>query len=521
MRLDWDAAILDMDGVVTRTAGLHARAWKQMFDVFLEAYGRRTDRACGPFDPDRDYRTYVDGKARDDGVRSFLAARGIRLPEGEAGDPPARETVRGLGNRKNEVFQQLLRREGADVYEDTLEQIRAWKGQGLKVAVISSSRNCRQILGSAGVLELFDAKVDGDDLQRLGLRGKPAPDIFLRAAEELGVSPQRALVVEDALAGVQAGRAGGFGLVVGVARKGDADELRQHGADVVVHDLRELQSLGAHPGGSRGSPPLALEHLGAFEQRLTGQRLALFLDYDGTLTPIVDRPEQATLSERMRALLARLAERCTLAIISGRDRRDVEGMVRLSNLVFAGSHGFDIVGPQGLHREHEEAKQHLDGLEAAEGELRDGLRGIEGAFVERKRFAIAVHYRLAADQDVGAIEAIVEDARRGHASLRKMDGKKVFELQPDVEWDKGRAVLWLREALGVDRSDYLTIYIGDDVTDEDAFRALAEHGAGLGIIVASPVPETTRARYRLRDCGEVERFLEALESLLGATRGET
>jgi len=238
MSMKWyDAAILDMDGVVTQTATLHAQAWKRMFDTYLQG------RDVAPFDSRADYRAYVDGKPRYDGVRSFLQARGIDLPEGDPNDPPGRGTICGLGNLKNKMFHEVLRQKGVTVYEDTIEQIGNWKQHGLKVAVISSSRNCTEILQTAEVFELFDAKVDGNDIDRLQMQGKPAPDMFLRAAKALSIAPERAIVVEDAIAGVQAGRAGGFGLVVGVVRAPEGDDLRQHGADRVVHDLRELASL--------------------------------------------------------------------------------------------------------------------------------------------------------------------------------------------------------------------------------------------------------------------------------------
>ncbi|MBW3599910.1 MAG: beta-phosphoglucomutase family hydrolase [Planctomycetes bacterium] len=233
----FDAAILDMDGVITQTATLHARAWKQMFDEYLASRGQREGKDYAAFDADTDYRAYVDGKPRYDGVRSFLQARGVNLPEGESDDSPHKVTICGLGNRKNVLFRELLQREGVEVYEDTLALIDRWKQQGIKVAVISSSRNATEILTAAGVLDLFDIKVDGNDLQRLKIPGKPAPDMFLRAATELGARPERAIVVEDALSGVEAGRAGGFGLVVGVARKGNAEELRRHGADIAVDNL--------------------------------------------------------------------------------------------------------------------------------------------------------------------------------------------------------------------------------------------------------------------------------------------
>ncbi len=236
----FEAVILDMDGVITQTATLHARVWKQMFDEYLAERGQREGRSYEPFAIDADYARYVDGKPRYDGVRSFLSARGIELPEGTPDDPPSLETDCGLGNHKNELFHQLVSQVGVDVYEDTLQQIQHWKRQGIKLGVISSSRNCPEILRAAGVLDLFEVKVDGTDLERLGLKGKPAPDMFLHAAAQLGVPPSRTLVVEDAYSGVQAGRAGGFARVVGVTRNGNAEELKRQGADLVVDDLRKL-----------------------------------------------------------------------------------------------------------------------------------------------------------------------------------------------------------------------------------------------------------------------------------------
>ncbi len=227
------ASLFDMDGVLTDTASVHARAWKEMFDAYLSKHGQP------PFEQ-RDYEDYVDGKPRQDGVRDFLTSRGITVPEGEPDDPPASETVRGLGNRKNELVQKLITDQGVDVYEGTRRFVEAVRDAGHKTAVVSSSANTEQILEAAGLSDLFDERVDGVVLAREHLPGKPAPDSFLRAAELLGVDPKDAVVYEDALAGVEAGHAGGFGLTVGVDRQGRPDELRKHGADVVVKDLAEL-----------------------------------------------------------------------------------------------------------------------------------------------------------------------------------------------------------------------------------------------------------------------------------------
>jgi trehalose 6-phosphate phosphatase len=238
---DFDAVIFDLDGVVTRTATVHARAWKRVFDEYLFSRAVETGEPFEPFDIDADYVRYVDGKPRYDGVRSFLASRGIELPEGDLEDGPEAETVCGLGNRKNELYNDLLE-SGVEVFEDTVEQIRAWRALGLKTAIVSSSKNCAPVLRAAGLSDLFDVRVDGVESARWGLVGKPAPDIFVKAAELLGVEPVRAVVFEDAVAGVQAGRAGGFGWVVGVDRGGAREELLANGADAVVSDLRDLRT---------------------------------------------------------------------------------------------------------------------------------------------------------------------------------------------------------------------------------------------------------------------------------------
>jgi trehalose-phosphatase len=510
------AVILDLDGVITRTASLHARAWKQMFDAFLERRPRGSGEDLSPFDSGHDYLKYVDGKPRFDGVRSFLAARGIDLPEGSPDDGPDQDTVRGIGARKNEIFLELLDREPIQVFDDAVEQIRHWRGQGLRTALITSSRNGRRIVEAAGLQDLFDVRLDGLDAERLGVAGKPAPDIFLRAARELGVEPSEAVVVEDAIAGVQAGRAGGFALVVGVARNG-GDGLREAGADVVVDDLRDVNVMeNTMSSGSSEPRASALEEMDAIMARLAGRRLALFLDYDGTLTPIVRRPEDAVLSESMRTLLRELAGRVTVAIVSGRDLADVQKMVGLDSLYYAGSHGFDAAGPGGMRMQQEEAQHHLPELDAAEGELRDLAAEVDGAWIERKRFAIAVHYRETAEEDVAAVEAAVDKVMDARPRLRKKGGKKIFELQPDVPWDKGRAVRWLLEQLELATPDVLPVYIGDDVTDEDAFVALAD--VGLGIRVGSP-DEPTAATYHLADVDELERFVRNLLDGLPAPAG--
>jgi beta-phosphoglucomutase family hydrolase len=236
------ACLFDMDGVLTDTARIHAAAWKEAFDAFLEdrATGEHAaDEDLRPFDAKADYQAHVDGLPREDGVRAFLKSRGIELPEGDRDDPSAK-TVRGIATAKNDRVGPLIDEQGVELYPGTVKLLDALRSEGVPCAVVSSSANTKHVLTTAGALDRFDAVVDGTSLQPRGLKGKPAPDTFLAAAEDLGVPPSDAAVFEDALSGVAAGRAGSFGLVVGVDRVGQADALKEHGADLVVDDLGEL-----------------------------------------------------------------------------------------------------------------------------------------------------------------------------------------------------------------------------------------------------------------------------------------
>ena len=237
------ACLFDLDGVLTKTAAVHAAAWKVMFDRYLRECSERGGEPFRPFDEVADYERYVDGKPRYDGVRSFLLSRNIRLAEGRPSDPAGAETVCGLGNRKNELVVSLIEERGVEAYDGSVRYLDAVSECGLPCAVVSSSANCKRVLRAAGIERYFSAVVDAEVAEREQLKGKPAPDAFLSAARALAVEPPAAAVFEDALAGVEAGRAGGFGFVIGVDRHGQAQELRRHGADLVVADLSELLRL--------------------------------------------------------------------------------------------------------------------------------------------------------------------------------------------------------------------------------------------------------------------------------------
>lgn len=232
--------LFDMDGVITNTATVHDAAWKQTFDEFLQTRAQQTGEPFVPFDPVRDYDTYVDGKPRLDGTRSFLESRGITLPAGTPDDAPGTPTLYGISNKKNDVLLAKLASDGVQVYDGSVRYLHAVRAAGLRTAIVSSSANTVQVLKAAGLSDQFDVRVDAQVAQARHLNGKPAPDTYLEAARELGVPASAAAVFEDALAGVESGRAGHFGFVVGVNRANQADALRAHGADIVVNDLGEL-----------------------------------------------------------------------------------------------------------------------------------------------------------------------------------------------------------------------------------------------------------------------------------------
>jgi len=435
-----DAVITDMDGVLTRTTRLHEPAWNRTSDAVLEQYeGQR------PFSR-ADCEIHVDGKP-------------------------------------------------VDVHEDTTAALARWRRGGLKLACVSASGNCRSVLDAAGLEQCFGAIVDVKSVAELGLDGKKG--ILLEAARRLGVAPERTVVFEDANAGVRAAREAGFGVVIGVAREDVAKETRLlvSGADAVVSDVSRARFRRRVPHVSS-----RIEELSA----LRGDRaLAVLLDYDGTLTPIVDHPDDARLSDETRTVLEQLAAKCVVAILSGRDREDVAARVGIRSLFYAGNHGFDIAGP-GVAKTLPEAQQALGNVDRAEEELRRLVEKHNGVIIERKRFSVAAHFRQVVSRaNVREIEKAV-DSVRAATGLRKRTGKQVLELEPAVAWDKGRALQWLVDTVPNLGEETFVVYIGDDETDEDAFAAL--QGRGAGVRVGSKVT-TSLADYTATRPADVQNLL--------------
>ncbi|MFH1996990.1 MAG: trehalose-phosphatase [Candidatus Omnitrophota bacterium] len=522
----FDAVIFDLDGVITKTAVVHAKAWKTVFDGYLRLREGRDGEPFREFTHEGDYLKYVDGKPRYQGVRSFLGSRGVTIPFGEPSDPADRETVCGIGNKKNDIFRKILEEQGAEVYGSTVRLVKKLKELGIRVGVASSSKNCRAILATAKLESLFETRVDGVESARIGLKGKPESDIFDTAARNLGAVPARSVVVEDATSGVQAGRNGGFGLVLGVARENNTRELLKNGADVVVADLADVTvewingwfrkkpvplfsswDVSGGPSGVSGAGKIAINPAYSRSARsaiFSKKRAVFFLDYDGSLTPIVERPELAVMREDMRDVVTKLSRIHTVAIVSGRMKEDVMKLVSIDGLFYAGSHGFDISGP-GFDLVQPKARETIPVIDEVITILKKEVGSIPGALIEEKKFSVAVHYRLAKEESLPVIKKAVDAISAKYDALKVMSGKMVYEIMPDIDWDKGKAIRWIMNALKIAWDEASVIYVGDDVTDECAFRVVRSRGAG---ILVSEQPKASAADFWLSTPSEVRKLFE-------------
>ncbi len=504
-----DAVLFDLDGVITDTASVHAATWAQLFDEYLSSHPGQS-----PF-THTDYLRHVDGKPRYDGVRDFLASRDITLPWGTPEDT-GQDTICGLGNRKQTLFAAHLAA-GVPAFDSTVTFVHRLHRAGVRTAVFSSSRNCAAVLAAAGLADLFSVRVDGVVAAELGLPGKPDPATLIEAADRVAARPGRSVVVEDAESGVAAGRNGGFALVIGIDRtapgSGHAENLRRSGADVVVGDLSEVTvRTGDRP---MSALPDAMAALGSAGGLAITRPPAVFFDFDGTLSDIVNDPDAARPVAGAEEALRELAARCPVAVLSGRDLADVQNRVGLPGIWYAGSHGFELTGPDGTHHQNDTAASAVPVLAEAAAALRAEFAAIPGVMVEHKRFAVAVHYRNAARDQVGGLTAAVRSTGR-HYALRVTTGREVIELRPDIDWDKGRTLRWLLGRLtgdGADSGPLLPIYLGDDITDEDAFDAVHSDGLdGIGIVVShrEDGDRATAAQFSVENPSQVVEFVRRL-----------
>ena len=486
-----DAVLFDLDGVITDTASLHEAAWAELFAEY--------DFTSA------DYRHFIDGKPRYDGVRDFLASRGISLPWGTASDESV-GTICGLGNRKQQLYLAKIAN-GVPTFESTVNLVRRLDELGVGTAVYSASRNCEAVLESAGISGLFAVRVDGVTAEELGLPGKPDPAMLLETANRLGARPGRCVVVEDAEAGVSAGRTGGFGLVIGVDRSGDtAENLLRCGADVVIGDLAEVTVRSIDRRMS--TLPDALLSFGQIAGVVSARQPVLFFDFDGTLSEIVADPAAAALVPGADKALQSLAALYPVAVLSGRDLADIRSRIDIPGLWYAGSHGFEMVDPDGTHHENAIAAEAIPVLADAADELAAELAEITGVAVEHKRFAVAVHYRNAAPEAASTVAAAVHRAGSRHG-LKVTAGRKIVELRPKLDWDKGKTLEWITDRIA-STEPLLPIYIGDDLTDEDGFDAVLHDGIGIVVRHDEDGDRSTAARFSLSDPTQVLQFIERL-----------
>jgi trehalose 6-phosphate phosphatase len=502
---DLKSVILDLEGAVVQTKDLHRLSWKEVFKKYQEE--NQSDQFTFS---DEDFVAYFAGKQGTEGLQSFLASKGIDLPFGNNDNAVSYSTISGLCNLKSRLFLDLLESNDVKTYDNSIVQIRAWKSMGLKCGLVTSSESGGLLLEKAGLVGLFDSKIDLSRISERHLRDKPAPDIYLESARDLGTTPSECVVFDDSVYGVQAGTRANISLVVGIAHSGNKKSLFNNGADVVVDNLSQidLNSKEIKMFFTEYAPSLFSNYQN-FMEILGDKKPVLFLDYDGTLTPIVKNPSDAILSDEMRSVLSDYGSKFPVAIISGRDMDDLKNLVKIKDMVYGGSHGFRISGPDGLYMEHSKSADIIPGLNAIEKKLHVLFDGkIKGIKIERKRYAIAVHYRnVGAEFVPGIIEKVVGIIGQ-NPGFRKGEGKKVIEVRPDVDWHKGKAISWLLE-----RPEFLAgqevvpIYIGDDLTDEDVFATLPEQG--IGILVGFH-GGNTKARYSLKNVYQVQNFIEML-----------
>jgi trehalose-phosphatase len=494
--MPFEAIIVDVEGVITDTRQLHFESWKECIDeILLDEFekGKNEEKQLKPLTA-TEYYQYFEGKNRLDGIREFIDERGIFLNK---------EQIESLAAKKNIAYRRHLLEHRPEINEESVEAVKKWKGQKIAMAAVSSSKNCTEMLLHTGIRDLFDVQIDGSMVDELGISGLGKEALYLEAAEQLGKRVDECVVIEDAPYGITAVRESGFKYVIGMSkgRQYIVNELYTLGADMVVSSLLDIGQ--DKPNAITGRDDLF---------RFMGNRTPVFfLDFDGTLSDIVQNPDAATLRPEMPVLLSDCAKMYKVAIISGRDRAVIEDKVNIPYIYHAGCHGFDISGPDDFHFEVEEARAIKPLINQVAKELQNDLADIKGLILEDKKFFTAIHYRKVQDDaQVAKALQLIKEKIAATEKLSFKEGKKVLEIGPAINWNKGKAVRKLCELFKMDSSLSVPIYIGDDTTDEDAFKELV--GWGIGIKVSSEANVPTAADYILKDTAEVSEFLRLLVS---------
>lgn len=502
-----DAVVFDLDSMLTEAASVHRVAWEALFDDYLARHSTSGGRDHSVF-TDGDYQQLLDAETRFDGVAGVLAARGISLPLGLASDR-GDQTVGGLIHRHRQLCLELLGRD-VPLFTSMVSLAQRVRSSEVTTAAHSSSPGAGELLEATGVDGLFDVFIDGTADEGRSIAGNPGLVVLLEATHlleatsRLGVHPHRAVLIGDTEDGITAGRDGGFGLVIGVDGTEHVDRLFERGADVVVSDLADI---GVRTGDKRISQiPNALESYGQLAGIAMARDSVVILNYDGALSQFVSDPAAAALVDGAADALEHVAAMSPVVVISGRDLADIRDRVGIPTVWYAGSHGFELAGPDGSHHENEQAAATVPVLAEAAAELRDTLAQIPGVRVEHKRFAVAVHYREVASEHIGEIVATTH--RLGQRrDLRVVSGSMLIELRPDVDWDTGTTLAWIRSHLEGSKS-LVPIYIGGDLTDEDAFDAVQFSGVGIVVRQAEDGDRRTAARFALDGADQVRHMLE-------------
>lgn len=495
------AVIFDMDGVITDTAKIHFICWKKIFDEFLLKLAKKNKKYFAPF-TESDYLQYVDGVSRTSGIKNFFTSRHIELAANKV-------NTHSLANKKTKLFMQAIDKSGVKVFDSTIILVKKLKRNGVKVAVVSASKNCKKILAKAKIINLFDVIVDGKVARRLELKSKPDPAIFLEAAKRLAVKPEEAIIVEDALAGIKAAKLGCFGLAIAIDRnKKRYAQFKTLGADYIVKDLTDFDYAKLKKIFSLLLPS-AITNFSFIKNKLKGKKIILCLDFDGTLTPIVARPDLAILAKDMHNLLMELSEYFQLLIISGRELADIVNKVNIPNIYYAGNHGFEMKLPGFFPENIAKGLNYSEEINKAYYELAESLSSLKNCLIENKKYSLSVHYRLVESEQKIFIENKLNEIINKFPRLSKHRGKKVFEIRPKIAWHKGKVITHILQMLSPnDAEQYLPIYIGDDLTDEDAFVEIEKFGIS---ILVTKKPKKSKAIYHLRDTKEVYDFLNNLQ----------